>query len=315
MANKERMHDNKPQIPLKRARKHWRTGLISSLILLLAGCGSGMDGLDELESEMAAARQYLSSLNYAAAGNIYEVIYPALPKDDPHWPEVAFGYANCLWHETPPNPDRVEQAHNIFTELAERQAGTDWGDSALLSLARIEMLRDFPGDAVNPAGAEPILESLVEESTGFIRHEALLRLAECKRMDFRNRESMEAARNLLTGWLEAHPDNPLASLMWEQLAWMELLDFERPEPALEAFLRAEAIGFADPSRAGVLFWEMAEISREVGRYGEAVRLYRKVITDEPTSGRAYDAQRALTQLRKTVPGLEGMEIPELKLFN
>jgi tetratricopeptide (TPR) repeat protein len=285
------------------------------LVLLLGGCGSGGDGIEELESELTAARQYLSSLNYSAAQKVYEAIYPVLPTDDPHWPEAAFGYANSLWHQTPPSPEGVEQARDIFTELAEKHADTDWGDSALLSLARIEMLRDFPGDEENPAGAEPILERLVEKSRGFIRHEALVRLAECKRMDFRDRESLEAARKLLTDWLEAHPDNPLASLMWEQLAWMELLDFGRSEPALDAFLKAEAIGFADPSQAGLLFWEMAEISREVGRHGEAVRLYKTVITEEPTSGRAYDAQRALIQVRKTVPGFEGIEIPELRLFN
>lgn len=282
--------------------------------VLLTGC-SGPDEVTELEEELEAARLFMNSLNYAEAAKVYEVIYPELPQEDEHWPETAFGYASALWHKTPPSAELVDQARGIFESLMEAYPGTSWAGASALSIARIEMLRDFPGDEENPEGAKPILRELLELGDTPVAHEALLRLAECYQMDFESPESLEAARDLMVDWLAEYPENPYAASMWEQVAWIELLDFDRQRPALKAFQEAEKRGFADPSRLGVLLWRMAAIARDIGEYEEAVRVYQKIITDAPTSGRAYEAQNALREIRQTVPGMEGIHVPILDLFN
>lgn len=304
--------DRRPGRPVLRLPR-W-LAVAAAGLLCLTGCSLLEDETFRLEKELAAARDFMSSLNYNAAADVYRPILEDLPEADPHWPEAAFGYATSLWHRTPPGDGLVDEARQVFESIIAARPGSDWARAARLNIARIHMLRDFPGDAEDPAAAIPILEAIAAEAEGFIRHEAMVRLVECHRMDFENRESLERARQLLTDWLAEHPANPLAALMWEQLGWMELLDFERPEAALAAFMEAEAIGFSDPSQGGLMLWRIAELARSAGRIGEAVRFYQKVVREAPSSGRAFEAQRALREIRASVPGMEAIQIPELKLF-
>ncbi len=295
------------------AARLWLAGL-AGLCLLLAGCGWGRDRTAVLEEELARAGAYLDALNFRFALPIYAAVYRELPVEDSHWLEAAFGYANCLWHVAPPSRQNINRAIEVFERIAAEAPGTDWAAAARLSLARIEMLRNFPGDQENPAGAIPILERLLDEAEGPIRHEAMLRLAECHRMDFDNPESLRTARALLTGWLERYPDNPLASVMWEQVGLLDLLSFNDPAGALAALMQAEAIGFGDPGRKGQLLWRMAVLGEQTGRMDLAVRYYQKLILEVPASGRAYEAQQALQRIRDTVPGMEAIEVPDLHLL-
>lgn len=288
---------------------------LGGLLLAAAGCSLFEDETFRLERELAAAHRFMTSLNYNAAADIYRPILEELEVSDPHWPEAAFGYATSLWHQTPPNDGLVEEASQLFERVAAERPGSDWALSARLNLARILMLRDYPGDAEKPEAARSILEGLVEEADGFLRHEAMVRLVETHRMEMDDRASLETARELLRTWLDEHPDNPFAALMWEQLGRMELLDFERPQEALAAFLEAEKIGFSDPSRGGLMLWRIAELARSEGRMEVAVHYYQKLVREAPSSGRAYEAQMALRKIRKTEPGMDAIVIPDLKLFN
>jgi tetratricopeptide (TPR) repeat protein len=278
--------------------------------LLSAGCSWGTAPEAALEKELARARLFLESLNFNDAGGVYRELVDRLAVDDPHWPEAAFGYASSLWHQTPPSQRAVAEATALFQRIAVEKPATEWAQAALLNLARIEMLRDFPGDVENPTGAIPILEELVAGGSGFIRHEALLRLVECHRMDFHDWASVETGLRRLRDWLDQYPDNPLASVMWEQVANMELLDFKREAAALEAFTEAAAIGFADPSRAGQLLWLMGELAREQRLFEQAARSYRQLIIEAPFSGRAYEARQMLEWIRETIPGMQHIDIPQ-----
>jgi tetratricopeptide (TPR) repeat protein len=291
-------------------------GLVAGalMVLSLGGCSWGTDSVEEIEAVMAEGQQLLDSLNYNDAGKLYLPLLERLPEDDAHWPEVAFAYANCLWHQTPPNAAAVDEATALFGRIAETLPDTDWAAASLLSIARIEMLRDFPGDQENPQAAIPILERLIAEQTGLIRHEAVIRLSECHRMALYDWDSIETSLTVLRDWLARHPDNPLAALMWQQIAMSELLDFKRPEAALDALIQAEVIGFADPSRKGQLLWLMAELALGAQRFPEAVEYYQRLIIESPTSGRAYEAQLRLERIRATVPGMEEIEIPPLSLI-
>jgi tetratricopeptide (TPR) repeat protein len=276
------------------------------------GCSGG--GLREtrIRSELEIGRDFLNSLNFNQALDIYLDLYGNLTAAAPEWSEVAFGYATCLWHAAPASEENVRQAESVFREIMESIPESDWARISRLHLARIRMLRDFPGDLEDPDGAMPLLEGLLDDST-VVRHEALLRLAECYRMEYDNPDKIRRARDLLAEWLQDYPDNPFAAAMWEQVAWMELLDFKNEEGALEAFQRAFALGFADPTREGELLWRIAELARATGNAKLAATYYARVITDAPSSGRGFEAQEKIKVLRDTVPGMETFTVPELNL--
>jgi tetratricopeptide (TPR) repeat protein len=287
--------------------------LLMLVTFLSAGCAGDATQEEEVSRQLAEGRQLMDSLNFNQALALYEQAYKDLPEDDAHWPEAAFGYATSLWHQTPPNAATIAEAVEVFQSISRLMPGTEWARASRLSWARILMLRDFPGDAENPEAAMPILEALTREG-GMISHEALVRLAECHRMRFADLKELQAARDLLTDWLERHPENPLASLMWEQLAWLELESFNDNGRAIAALEQAEARGFADSSKKGTLLWLLGQLLQERGEHERAALYYTRLIKEVPSSGRAYEAQMVLGSIRDTVPGMESLKIPDINLF-
>jgi tetratricopeptide (TPR) repeat protein len=290
-------------------------GCLLSIGFSLAGAGCGGNGLNDtrIKSKLETGREFLNSLNFNQALVTYQVLYEDLTVSDPEWRESAFGYATCLWHAAPASEANVTRAESIFREIIEAIPESDWARISRLHLARIRMLRDFPGDPEDPEGAIPLLEELLDDPT-VVRHEALLRLAECYRMDYDNPAKLQRAKEILGEWLQDYPENPFAAAMWEQIGWIELLDFENREGALEAFQRAFRLGFADPTREGELLWRIAELARATGKPKLAATYYARVITDAPSSGRGFEAQEKIKTLRDTVPGMEAVAVPELNLM-
>jgi tetratricopeptide (TPR) repeat protein len=287
--------------------------LFAGFMIVGGGCGGdGMSG-SRIRSELETGRDFLNSLNFNQALAIYRLLYGDLTEADAEWSEAAFGYATCLWHAAPASEANVNQAESIFREIVDTIPESDWARISRLHLARIRMLRDFPGDLEDPEGAIPLLEGLLDDPT-VVRHEALLRLAECYRMDYDNPGKLRRAKQILEEWLQEYPENPFAAAMWEQVAWIELLDFENREGALEAFQRAFELGFADPTREGELLWRIAELALATGDPKLAATYYARVVTDAPSSGRGFEAQEKIKTLRDTVPGMESVPVPELNLM-
>jgi tetratricopeptide (TPR) repeat protein len=293
--------------------RHIRLWITLGLGVILSGCGGETTKEGGINRQLEAGARFLDSLNFNQAADIYELLYKDLEETDGRWPEAAFGYAVALWNRTPPSPESIGQAEEVFEQVSRAVPGTEWDRAARLNLARIHMLRDYPGDEEDPEAAIPILEALTREN-GLLRHEALVRLAECHRMRYDDDESLTAARDQLMSWLEQYPDNPLASLMWEQVGWLELEDLQDREAAVAAFERAAALGFADPSKKGMLLWTLAQLLLEENEPQRAAVYFTRLIEEAPASGRAYEAQVALRKIRETVPGMESLTIPDITLF-
>lgn len=301
------------RIPLRTCRI-WKLGpyILLAVASLGAGCGLGQKDDVKIQEELEIGRGFMNSLNFNQALDIYRSIYEELDYGHPVWIEAAFGYATSLWHSAPAAENDVVQAESVFNEIIERFPDSDWSRVSRLNIARIRMLRDFSGDVEDPTGAIPLLEGLLQDPT-LVRHEALLRLAECYRMQFDDVENIQRAQKILRGWLHDYPENPFAAAMWEQIAWMALLDFGENKTALEAFQRAYELGFSDPTREGELLWRMAELAQATGQPELAASFFGRVVTDAPTSGRAFEAIERIKRLRATVPGMESISVPELNL--
>ncbi|MBA3684451.1 MAG: hypothetical protein H0W72_04340 [Planctomycetes bacterium] len=117
---------------------------------------------------------------------------------------------------------------------------------------------------------------------------------------------VQQAVGILDGWLSAHPDEPLAPVMWQYLGDIHFFYRNDDGAALDAYLAADRLGVLWASREGQLWWRMAVLAERLKRTEVAIAFYRKICTDAQTSGRAFEAQLALARL--------GVEPPELTAF-
>lgn len=295
-----------------RPPRHIVAAAALGLCLSLVGCGVRSEPLS-LAARWERGLRALSSYEFAQAQRDYRVLSAQLPRGDQRWPEAAYGLALSLWHAEPATAVAAQEAQALFEQISAHPHSGLWGQSAKMNLARMAMLQDYPGDRPDPAQALPLLAQLIETAQGPLRHEALLRWVEAQRMRVGAAEAVVMARGRLREWLLAHPSNPYAGLMWEQLAWMELLDIGDKAAALEAFVAAEANGLADPARLGLILWRIAELAHERGQNLRAARYYRRLILEAPASGRAYEAQQALRKMQAQEPGMSGLSIPDITL--
>jgi len=301
-----------PSLFRRSHRPHAVAVLFAVALTLLAGCGA-QDAVDadEVDAAMAEASRYMQSLDFAKAEDVWKTVYARVQPEDERWLEVAFGYATSAWHRTPPGPDSVKLAQEVFGRIVRQSPGSDYALASELSLARILMLRDFPGDVQDPHGAMLLLKPIMEQDRNPVfRHEAALRHAEALQMQVERPDAAERTSAFLEDWLQRHPDNPYASVMWERLAGIYLYDLKRKAEGLDALLQAERIGLVNTAFIGRTYWKIAELARELGRFDVAVRFYTRAIVEAPRTGRSWEAQQRLADIRDTVPGFENLDIPE-----
>ena len=146
-----------------------------------------------------------------------------------------------------------------------------------------------------------VLEQWPDES---IAGEATLRIAATWVQTFEI-EQVKRGVSILQHWLAAHPNDPLASAMWQYLGQTFFYPLESYEESLACYLEADRLGLLEPGRAGIIYWRMATMAdRLLGKRDVAAAYYTKIVTDAPTSGKAYEAQLALRRLKVSVPDIQ-----------
>ena len=82
---------------------------------------------------------------------------------------------------------------------------------------------------------------------------------------------------------------------------------ENYEQAVRSYMMADDLGILTKSTRGMIYWNIAQMAEnQMSNRNIAVQYYTKIITDEPTSGKAYEAQVALRRL--------GAPVPEITIF-
>ena len=115
-------------------------------------------------------------------------------------------------------------------------------------------------------------------------------------------QSVRKGIQVLENGLAKHPNDPLASTMWQYLGDSYFFPLKEYAKAMDCYDNTDRIGFIEKGREGPAYWRMAVIAdRYLSDRKRAVKYYTKIIKVVPNSGKAYEAQLALKRLGAPVP--------------
>lgn len=278
--------------------------LLGASVLVVSGCSDNSNYDDRtVDSLLKEATQLAAVFNYNYAGPRYRQVMEMTEPGSKEWNLAAFGAASSAWHRLPPSADSIAEAESLFNELAEAApVGSDFWARAMLSMARIVEITDFPGDQADPARAREIYLKVMEAMpASIIADEAAGRLAANSLFDFERPEIVREGLDALRDYLFARGDTPIAGTLWQFLGssyWHYLEDAKSALAALERSIEYES---PNPARAWAVRFEMAWLAEhQLNDLETALRHYRWVAANAPRSPRIFEARLAVQSLEQRI---------------
>jgi tetratricopeptide (TPR) repeat protein len=255
--------------------------------------------------ELVAARKLLVSFEWDQAHEAFlEVAKKAPPKSD-RWVEATFGAAVAISQGQPQDPDRVIEADKLYTLILEQTPQSKFVPRVMMNLGRLKELVDYKGDVVDLVGARAEYTKVTEKYPNDpIAGEATLRAAATLIQTYDAKDqyaNVKQGIGLLEKWLASHPNEPLASAMWQYVADTYFFPLNDNKAALAAYAKVDALGWTDRGNEGPWLWRCAVLSEKEGQTASAIKYYTKIITTTPNSGKAYESSLALKRLGAPVP--------------
>ncbi|MFA7235543.1 MAG: tetratricopeptide repeat protein [Phycisphaeraceae bacterium] len=287
---------------------------LSFAILWAAGCNGDPFDKEPTDQLRQRASNELSTFNFQLAADMYHSLLARTPGGDPTRPEVLFGLAMSLQNVVPATAVNIEESRRTFEQLLSESPTCTFAPPATLLLGRIAEVSDYMDDPVDLEGARQWYEKVIAGWPGQpIADEAALRIGGTYIQQYDDRAAIEQGVRYLRDWLKDRPNNEMASVMWQYLGQTYELSLDNPGEALSAYLEADRIGLVNQTLAGRMWWHMTELAEKLGRTETAVTYYRKIVTEAPRSGRAWEAQQALRRISEAHPEMR-IVIPELRSF-
>ncbi|MBC2603627.1 hypothetical protein H5P30_17740 [Puniceicoccus vermicola] len=276
---------------------------------LVSGCGN------ESSSESAAEQglQALSIFDFEEAYDDLTTAVEGMSPSDPEWVELAYALGISAWHRSPSTPEFVQEASDLFEEVAITTEDEAVRNRCYLNLGRIAEVKDFADDPKNAEVAREYYLKVAEAVPGTdLGSRAILRLAQTY-IDDLNQEGYQEAVNIVRSYFEEDPDAPYANVGWQFVGDIERFYLGDEEAALEAMQLAYAKGFAVESKEDVYIWQMSQLATHLGLTEDAVTYYTTIVTKYPRSRYRWIAREELIKLAEQNPELE-IEIPELTAY-
>lgn len=287
---------------------------LSWAILWTAGCNSDPYGKEPADQLLQRANNELGTFNFQLAADMYRSLLARTPTGDPIRPDVLFGLAMSLQNVVPATAANLDESRRTFEQLLSESPTCKYAPPATLLLGRIAEVSDYMDDPVDLEGARKQYEKVIAGWPGeAISDEAAIRIGGIYIQQYDDRASVEQGVRYLRDWLKDRPNNEMASVMWEYLGRTYEQSLDNPGEALNAYLEADRIGLVNETLAGRAWWHMTELAEKLGRIDAAVTYYKKIVTDAPRSGRAWEAQQALRRISEAHPEMR-IVIPELRSF-
>lgn len=273
-------------------------GLVIVLVGLLA-CRTALSS--DVERQLADALTELTYVNFEGAYALYESAAQAAPEGSELWQQAVFGQAVCAQQILPAKPANLQEARRLYQLLLDKVPDSPLAPRAMLSLGRLIELR-YPGEEADLPAArqwyQKILDGLPDDP---LVAEATLRLAATFIQTY-EREPVERGIEILRAFLAKHPDDFLATAMWQYMGdayYFPLKDYAK---AVECYERCDALGWADTAHLTPMYWRTAILAdKHLKNRALAVKYYTKLIKEAYTGGKAYESQLALRRLGAPVP--------------
>lgn len=271
------------------------------LIALLSPLAAAEPAVSEL---LARASTNLAQFTFDVPQPLFRAALARSTVGSDEWAHAAFGLATCRLYASPVNADAVSEAHTLFADLLSKAPTSRFAPNACIALGRIAEQSDFYQDPIDLPGARARYQEVIAKWPELpIAGEATLRLAGT----YASTNTAEDARTAITtlqDWLKLHPQDPLASAMWQFMgdtAYLRLTDHTK---ALPFYVTADELGLPSKTKAWKIHWRIAQIAElEAHDLPLAIRYYTKICTGSQTSGKAFEAQVALAKLGAPVPEL------------
>lgn len=271
--------------------------LLLPILALLAACGPA-DPPPTLEAGLAA----LAARRYQDAERALERALPALAPGSEDWQRCVVALAAAWQHDPQLSAAHTQRAAALYEALWTHGSGErrSW---AALQLARLAQLRDFPGDLPDRAAARRWYRAAIDaDPDSVLASQAVAYLAGCW-VEELTPQGFAAAEAVLVERLTARPEDPLAALLWMQLAELRQLYRGDLPGAIAALQQVVARGGGPPAWRWRTHWRLATLAERLGERDLAAAAYRHIAAHELRSGRADAARRRLLRLGEEPPPL------------
>ena len=277
--------------------------LLLSLLLFASGCEKQNGSATDRDSFRARAWQEARFLNFHKSGRMFEQLRSEAQPHSQAWIEATLGLAVSLRHAQPDVRGDKERAGDLYDQVIATCTDRSVLPQALLLRARLADQVDYAGDTPDAGAARALYERIRRDfAESRQAGEATLYLGHAAAMSG-DAEAATSAIGDLEQWIAAHPHGPLVSLQWELVGRLNMYPLDNPAAAVEAFLKAEAVGLPPMTQMDAFFWRAANLAARAGDPKTAVTYFRRIILEQPRSGYGYEAQLRLRELGETPPPL------------
>lgn len=294
------------------------------LSMSLTGCSNPHSKLTAEQAVTEAMRQ-VSGLRFDNAYELFDVAAQKSTVGSELHLKAMFGKATCAHHRMPPNATNIAAAAELYNRVILEAPNGRYAARATLALGRIAELRDYNGDKVDLSRAREYYEKVIAGwPNDPIVSEATLRLGASYIQTF-DESLVRRGIAILEKFLSQKPDDPLNSAMWQYLGdsyfspLSLVVENENDRKifyrkSLDAYQKAESIGWMQRGRQGPIYWRMAVMAdRYLHDASLAAKYYTKIIVETPNSGKAYEAQLAIRRLNTENPTLNA-PVPKINIF-
>lgn len=280
----------------------------ASSLVWLAGCGQQTDSKELAIQEGLEALQYY---DYNLAETKLSKVQPLLDPGSERWIEITFATAVAAWHSSPPSQPSTELAQDLFESILEAGASPQVTALAMINLARIAEVADYPRDPVELETARRLYAAVIEKFPDTaIAGEATLRLAQTYAQEL-DHSGVEKAIQQLTDYLEQHPESEWRSVIAQYRGDLYIERLNEPTLALESYQLAEASGFANETKEDIYFWRMAKLAQRTGKARLAAEYYKALVENYPRSQFGWFAANEVRTYNKNFPDAP-IEMPEIQ---
>jgi tetratricopeptide (TPR) repeat protein len=279
--------------------------LLAIALLCSAQAPAPLEGPASPESELALAAREVGFFDYRTAEPHFDKALALASPNSDAWALALYGKATCLYHISPVSTANIDQAKTLYTQLWTARPDHRAGRMAGLALGRIAELKDFLADGVDLPAARACYQAVLDKAPDSPEaDQAVLRLAGTYIQTYDKAQCLQGI-DILQKRLASHPQNTLASGMYQYIADTYFYPLANDKAALENYLKADAIGLPPTGKEAILYWRMATLADRVNDPKTAIACYEKILQITPTSGKAYEAGKALERLRSPLPQGEG----------
>ena len=282
-------------------------GLVAALLGVACVSGSAPVADDSVRAQLDAASTEAKLFGFARAHEMAEAALNRTRPPSAEWQRAAFLTGLCAHQASPPTPALIRRAATLYELLLSTAPDSKYAGRAMMQRGRIEEMIDFYGDSPNLDFARQWYARVVERwPNDPVAGEATLRIACTHFQTFEGAQIAEGI-TVLEAWVAQHPEDALASGMWQVLGDVYFYPLGQFRRSLECYEEAERLGLLETGREGPIYWRMAVLAdRFLDDHPRAVTYYTHIIERTPSSGKAYEAQLALRRL--------GAPVPKIKIY-